>query len=296
MKIAFIGFGEAGQAFAGSLMALGGLRIDAYDILAGTPAGDVLAGRARALGVAFRDTPGPALEGADLVISAVTAADSLQAVEAVAGDLCQGQVLFDINSVSAARKQATAAVVRGAAAAYVDMAVMQPVHPNHHRTPTLVAGDVAGRAADLLQALDFDAEVIGPEPGEATTIKMIRSLFVKGVEALAVQVLTAAEQAGCHDRILASLVKTYDGRSWNELAGYQFERIARHGIRRAAEMRECAVAYREMGFPIGSALADAVADLQDVVGRAGLDPSGFDDTGAAARAVRTVLAGGGDAP
>ena len=76
-------------------------------------------------------TSGPDVREGDhrWVFSAVTAASSLDAVRSVAGALKPGQIFLDINSVSAGRKQATADVVRGAGADYVDMAVMAPVHP-----------------------------------------------------------------------------------------------------------------------------------------------------------------------
>jgi 3-hydroxyisobutyrate dehydrogenase-like beta-hydroxyacid dehydrogenase len=267
------------------------VQVAAWDILAGSPAGAALAARAAAIGTAFHERPGPAVAGADLVISAVTAASSLAAAEAVAPNLEPGQVLFDINSVSAARKRATAAVVRARTVAYVDMAVMAPVHPRAHRTPTLVAGDLAGRAEGLIAALGFAAETVGPEPGAATTIKMIRSLFVKGVEALAVQALAAAAAAGCYERVNGSLRESYDGIGWDRLAGYPFERVARHGIRRAAEMRESAEAFRELGFAEGADLAAAVAALQQAVGQAGIDPEASRATGEAAAAVAAALLG-----
>lgn len=287
MKIAFIGFGEAGQAYGGSLAALDGVEVYAYDVIQG------LAARAPALGVRFCTDPTEAVTGADLVISAVTAAQSLEAVETIAPLLEQGQVLVDLNSVSAARKQATAEVVRGRNAAYVDMAVMAPVHPRHHRTSALIAGDFDGRAADLLSALDFRTEVIGPEVGAATTIKMIRSLVVKGIEALTVQALTAAEATGCYARVNASLKATFDGLNWDRHVGYQFERMTRHGIRRAAEMRESSVAYAELGFPVGADLAAAVAALQDIIGSARIDPKLLEDTDPPARAVLPILQGAG---
>jgi len=277
MHIAFIGFGEAARAFTASLKPLGIDRFTAYDIKQGTPAAGPVETAAAELGVALAEGPSGAIDSADWIISAVTAASSLEAAQSVESELKAGQVYIDINSVSAKRKQDTAALVRGKGAAYVDMAVMAPVHPRGHKTPVLVAGDSGGAVGETLSRLDFDFRVIGDEVGGATSIKMIRSLFVKGLEAITVQAISAARQAGCYDEVYESLSGSYKVLGWPEYAEYQFERMMRHGVRRAAEMRESANSMRELGFANGGALADAIAAWHDEVGGLGCSaPQGAD--------------------
>jgi 3-hydroxyisobutyrate dehydrogenase-like beta-hydroxyacid dehydrogenase len=269
MQIAFIGFGEAARAFTASLKEFGVERFTAYDILQGTERSGGIESAAAELGVSLAEGPAAATDGADWIISAVTAASSLEAAQSVVDGLVDRQVYLDINSVSARRKQETAALVRNRGARYVDMAVMAPVHPRGHRTPVLIAGDHAGDIADTLGRLRFDFRVVGDEVGAATSIKMIRSLFVKGLEAITVQAISAARQAGCYDEVYESLSGSYKVLGWPEYAEYQFERMMRHGVRRAAEMRESANSMRELGFKNGGVLADAIAAWHDEVG--GLD-------------------------
>lgn len=271
--IAFIGFGEAARAFTASLKPQGIGPVAAYDILIGLPGDrhDRLVEAAGALEVALTETPDAAIAGAALIFSAVTAAESLEAVRPLVGQLKPGQVVIDINSVSAQRKRDTAAMIRAAGAGYVDMAVMAPVHPKGHRTSTLLAGDLAA-VEMLLRTLDFQFEVVGTQPGMATAVKMVRSLFVKGLEAITVQALTAAHASGCYDRVAASLAASFPGLGWPEFGAYEFERIATHGIRRAAEMREVAVSMAELGFAEGAALASAIAGLHQRVGDEGPAP------------------------
>ena len=277
MYIAFIGFGEAARAFTASLKPLGIERFTAYDIKQGTPAVGEIESAAAELGVTLADNPVAAITGANWIISAVTAASSLEAARSVESGLKTGQVYVDINSVSGRRKQETAALVRGRGAFYVDMAVMAPVHPRGHRTPVLIAGDTGGPIGETIGRLDFDFEVVGDEVGAATSIKMIRSLFVKGLEAITVQAISAAREAGCYDEVYKSLAGSYKVLGWPEFAEYQFERMMRHGVRRAAEMRESANSMRELGFGNGGALADAIAAWHDEVGALGCTvPEGAD--------------------
>jgi 3-hydroxyisobutyrate dehydrogenase-like beta-hydroxyacid dehydrogenase len=275
MKIAFIGFGEAGRAFHQSLAAADAtLGFAAYDILVDLEGPD--GGCAAAMRVADVDVARSVYEAAadaDWIFSAVTADQSLAAVRSALPHLRGGQVLFDINSVSPRRKRESAAVLAPTGAVYVDMAVMAPVHPNGHRTAVLLAGPVDATLAADITRLGFAFEIVGAQAGAATAIKMVRSLFVKGLEAITVETLLAAQASGCLDYILKSLAGSYPGLGLPDFAHYQFERTTRHGKRRAAEMRESAATLDDLGLQ--GALAGAIADVQDEMG--GLDAASVKD-------------------
>ena len=261
MRIAFIGFGEAARAFTDSLRAQDGtLRVAAHDVRSDPEMTAAIEGRGVTSGATSRE----AVAGADWIVSAVTADQSLEAARSVAPHLVQGQVFFDINSVSPERKRESAALIEGGGGAYLDMAVMAPVHPKGHRAPVLLAGAEAERLAPELASRGFAFEVVGPEPGAATAIKMVRSLFVKGLEAITVEALLAASASGCFDRVLASLSASFPGLGWPENAVYNFERTLRHGARRAAEMEESAATLDALGLRGG--LATEIAMVQARMG------------------------------
>lgn len=264
MKLHFLGFGEAARAFRDSLAEAGhGISFAAWDrkLDDSAEAGEMRAAM-ESRGVAPIRPEG--LSGADWIVSAVTADQSLIAAQSVADHLVQGQGYIDINSVSPGRKRETAVLVEGRGAAYLDMAVMAPVHPRGHATPVLIAGAPAADMVPALERLGFSLRRVGESPGQATAIKMCRSLFVKGLEAITVECLLTAEAAGCRDEIEASLAESYPGLGWPGFADYEFERTLRHGARRAAEMRECAATVDELGLT--GALPDAIADVQDAMG------------------------------
>lgn len=269
MKITFIGFGEAGRAFHDSLKeVVPDLEFSAYDILLDRegfkgPMGQAMLDRSVAIAMSSEH----AVSGADWIFSAVTADQSTVAASAAASGLKAGQVFIDINSVAPDTKRANAAIIGEAGAAYADMAVMAPVDPRGHRTPVFVAGHSEDGFAARLGELGFDFEIVGAEPGAATAIKMVRSLFVKGLEAITVEALLAARASGCLPRVLDSLAKSYPGLDWPKIAEYHFERTLKHGIRRAAEMHESAVTLDQLG--LHGALADAIADVEERMGEAG---------------------------
>jgi 3-hydroxyisobutyrate dehydrogenase-like beta-hydroxyacid dehydrogenase len=274
MRIAFIGYGEAARAFRASLSAQDpSLHFAAYDILLDGEGADGACRRAMDTDKIERATsPRSAVDGAEWIFSAVTADQSFEAAQSIAPFVAPGQVVLDINSVSPQRKRDSAALFARAGAAYVDMAVMAPVHPKGHRTPVLLGGAVAPALSDRLEKLGFAFERAGEVPGDATAIKMVRSLFVKGLEAITVETLLAASASGCLDYIAASLDKSYPGLKLPELAFYQFERTLKHGKRRAAEMRESARTLDELGLT--GRLADAIADVQAAMGGLADAPTG----------------------
>jgi 3-hydroxyisobutyrate dehydrogenase-like beta-hydroxyacid dehydrogenase len=269
-SIAFIGFGEAGQAIAAGLREAGIDRIAAWDILFPKPAGEKLKEAGDAIGVHSATSAAEAIRGADMIISAVTAASSVDAARAVKAELAGVPYFLDINSVSPGRKQETAKLL-GAAARYVDVAVLAPIHPARHKTPMLLAGPHAEAIAPTLGALGMKVSIAGPETGAAAAIKMVRSVMIKGIEALTLECFLAAARAGVIDEVAASMKNNYPGLDWQKVVPYNLERMANHGERRAAEMEEVADTLRELG--VEPLMTAATVRRQREMGQIGTQPS-----------------------
>jgi 3-hydroxyisobutyrate dehydrogenase-like beta-hydroxyacid dehydrogenase len=266
--ITFIGFGEAGQAIATGLREAGVERIAAWDILFPETAGARLKQVGDRIGVRCAASAADAVAETDLVISAVTAASSLEAARAAVPHLNEHPYYLDINSVSPGRKRDTAAVL-GEKARYVDVAVVAPIHPKRHKTPLLIAGPHAEAVAPLLRELEMQLTVVGDATGQAAAIKMIRSVMIKGVEALTLECFLAAARAGVLDEVTASLKNNYPGLDWPTMSEYNLERVANHGERRAAEMEESAVTLRELG--LDPLMVEATVKRQREMGAIGKD-------------------------
>jgi 3-hydroxyisobutyrate dehydrogenase-like beta-hydroxyacid dehydrogenase len=246
-RISFIGFGEAGQAIAAGLRESGIERIAAWDILFPEPAGSRLKSAGETIGVRTAASAADAVRETDMIISAVTAASSVEAARSIVPHLSGSPYYLDINSVSPGRKQETAKLL-GQRARYVDVAVVAAIHPGRHRTPLLIAGPHADEIAPLLQELEMSLSVVGSETGSAAAIKMIRSVMIKGIEALTLECFLAAARAGVLEEVTASLKNNYPTLDWTRIADYNLERMASHGERRAAEMEESAATLRDLGL------------------------------------------------
>ena len=267
-RVSFIGFGEAGQAIASGLRETGIERIASWDILFPVTEGERLRKAGESMGVRLANSAADAVAETDLIISAVTAASSLEAARSVELHLSGAPYYLDINSVSPGRKQA-AATLLGARARYVDVAVIAPIHPLRHKTPLLISGPHAQAAAPLLQELEMKLTVAGDKIGQAAAIKMIRSVMIKGIEALTLECFLAAARAGVLEEVTASLKNNYPGVDWSKMSEYNLERMANHGERRAAEMEESAVTLREFG--LDPLMVDSTVKRQREMGAIGKD-------------------------
>ncbi len=113
----------------------------------------------------------------------------------------------------------------------------------------LLGGKRAAELAPRLQAIGMNATAVSDQIGVASAIKMCRSVMIKGLEALAIESLFAARRYGAEDAVLASLEATFPSMGWNaKLPDYLISRVAEHGRRRAAEMREAALAVADVGL------------------------------------------------
>ena len=272
-RIALIGFGEAGSIL-GQDLARGGRRVCTYDVLLDEP-GMAAAMRAKAerCGVQVCASVGAAVEGVQLVISAVTAAASHMAATAAAESLGRGQLFLDINSVAPATKVLNAGSIEASGAEYLDVAVMAPVPAQRLAVPMLLGGIGAMRWLDALRELGFSVSVISDRVGVASAVKMCRSIVIKGLEALALESLMAARRLGAEEEVLRSLQHSFPHMGWEaELPDYLISRVAEHGRRRAAEMREVARTLESVGLAPLMALATAARqdDLIDAMGERGL--------------------------
>jgi 3-hydroxyisobutyrate dehydrogenase len=154
----------------------------------------------------------------------------------------------DVNSVSPSVKQRVGEIVEAKGARFVEAAVMGPVAIHGHRVPMILAGVAAQELLDLLAPWGMRLEVIGTQVGQASVIKMFRSVLIKGVEALLLECLLAASKFGVEEIVLNSAEESMAGFDWGEWSDYATRRTARHAARRAHEMDEVARTLESLGI------------------------------------------------
>jgi 3-hydroxyisobutyrate dehydrogenase-like beta-hydroxyacid dehydrogenase len=257
--IALLGFGEAGSAIARGLVSEKGWRGPAKPgdnaprrVIAIDPAldkdarGTALGKEASRLEIPISDKYTEALAEADLVICAVQGEHALDAATSAAPLLKKGAYFLDLCTVTGKMADEDRAAIEKAGGTYIDIAVMGGFFKYGIKAPMLVAGGDAKAAVDWMNANGFDAKYLGPKPGSASSVKMVRSVLMKGLEALGVEALVTAERQGIREEVLECLADV-DLVPFREHLSSLVQTHIVHARRRWEEMGLVAQTLRETG-------------------------------------------------
>lgn len=237
MKLGFIGFGEVGFEMAKGYRQEGLEGILAFDVMQGHPVyGALVQERVQASGVTLVTTPEEVLQSVDVVIVAVPGDKALQTAKSLGSLLKKSTVYVDVSAASPEKKRNIWEVIKGAEVAFVDGAMLGPLPVYQHKVPTLVSGSGSDQFIELMKPYHMDLEKVSDAPGEATGIKLVRSIFMKGLPALLVEVLEAASLMKVDHLVLKSLATTMNACSFEQTFNRLVTGSSVHAQRRAHEM------------------------------------------------------------
>jgi len=293
MVVAIVGFGDLGSRWASELAAQPGLLVRAYlPAEAASRRSGLAERRARFAGVKPQDRLEPVLAGAGMVIAAVPSAASPRAAAVCAPLMEQGTVYVDPSSSAPETKAQNAEVVSAAGALYVDAAVLGTATLSGLAVPLLAAGPGAPRFAEIAGRIGMDVVPAGLVPGDAARAKLIRSVYMKGRDALLVEMLEAAETAGVRRLVVESIARAPGEQvTFDRLVERVLPALSLHAERRADELCDAAEVLDLLGVAPGMTRAAAerlraMAAIEEVRRMAGAEgaPSADEVAAALARA------------
>jgi 3-hydroxyisobutyrate dehydrogenase-like beta-hydroxyacid dehydrogenase len=247
LEVAVLGLGEAGATIASGLAAAG-CSVRGWDPVAAPP------------GIERADAPAGAVAGASLVLSLTTAAHAVEAAESVAPTLGEGQLYADLNTTAPVLKRDVAAVIARTGAGFADVALLGPVPARGVETPALASGGGAGRFAELVGPLGMTVELVGDEPGDAAGLKLLRSVFMKGLAAAVLESVEGAKARGADDWLRREIAAVIGEALLERL----LSGTVTHSERRLDEMAAAAAYLEELGVEPRISRA-AAAWLQSLV-------------------------------
>ncbi len=249
--VGFIGLGEVGSSYARALAAEGLplANIRALYLAAHTGADPGRAARrAEAAGIAYYEDPKAFAAGLDLVVSAVSPRGAVQAAAAIAGQLAGPQLFLDVNSVGPKTKDAIAALLAQRGVLTADGAIMGAPASSGRITVTL-SGPCATEVAAMLTPYGARIDVVGERVGMAATLKMSRSVVMKGLAMLLIEALWAARRAGVEQEVMLGLDESIHGRDFPSLVQRLVCGSLQHAARRVGEMEEVEAFLGELDVP-----------------------------------------------
>lgn len=181
--------------------------------------------------------------GAALVIAAVPGAAASQVFEQTLPHLSPDTLYVDLTAAAPEVKEAAAARHEP----YADGAVLGTVATSGAAVPIAVAGEGAERFRELVSPAGLNVSVLDGPAGTAARLKLVRSVFMKGRDALVLEMMLAARKLGVEDAVARSIAGPGEQVPFTELSQRVLRALAVHAGRRSEELESSAALLRELG-------------------------------------------------
>ncbi|MFW5430834.1 prephenate dehydrogenase/arogenate dehydrogenase family protein [Bacillus pumilus] len=237
MKIGFIGYGEAAYELSTGLKTEGLDHFYAYDVLlqnekhAGT-----MKEKAARTGVELTSNVSEVIGKSDIVIAAVPANKTLEVAQSVLDSLKKNQVYVDVSASTPDIKKQVAKEIEKQEALFVDVAMLGSLPVNKHKVPITASGSGTDRFIELTKEYGMNITKISDQPGDASALKLIRSIYMKGIVGLLIEFLEISKKYNVEDQVISSLSETLDSKSFEETMNRLVTGSALHAKRRAVEL------------------------------------------------------------
>ncbi|PMC34404.1 3-hydroxyisobutyrate dehydrogenase [Bacillus sp. UMB0899] len=237
MNLGFIGFGEAASEIASGLKKYESLRVTAYDPLWNVEEfSSLILKRANEANATLVEFPELVLGEVDAVIVAVPADKALDVSKQLKPYIKNKLIYIDVSASGPDIKKEIALNVNEKGGKFVDAAMMGPLPVYKHQVPILASGDGTDIFLDLMKNYEMNMTKVSNTPGEATAVKLIRSIHMKGIAALYLELLEAAHEFNVEKLVIDSISETMNGRSFEETMNRLVTGTSIHALRRSVEL------------------------------------------------------------
>jgi 3-hydroxyisobutyrate dehydrogenase-like beta-hydroxyacid dehydrogenase len=262
-QIGFLGFGEVARALSQRMKEKGG------DIFAFDKFADRVTKKAEELKVPLLGSLEELIRTCPLILSSIWPDKALEAAKEAAPFLRPGKIFCDMNSVSPETTGGIQEVISPSGADFVKIAVMAAIPDRGFAVPLLAGGTRAKDVAEVLSNLGLTIRAIGLDPKQPAAIKILRSVCLKGVVALAYEMLRGAEKYGVADQVFESASETMAKASFKDTVGNWLASTAIHARRRAKEMDEAIETLEAAG--VNPIMSVGIKEIFEEIASFGLD-------------------------
>lgn len=238
MKIGFIGYGEAAYNISFGLNKEGLKGIRATDAMMNDSVmGEQVHARAEVAGVTLVSSNKEIAQWADLIFAAVPSSFTMDVCKDIESVLRPGQLYVDVSASTPSIKQAIWEQVKNTGVLFVDAAMLGSLPKDQHRVPITASGNGAEEFKKLMTPYGMKITLAGEKAGAASAIKLVRSIYMKGIAGLMIEMLQAADAYGVSEEVIASISKSMDGIPFTSHLDRLVTGSALHCTRRAAELK-----------------------------------------------------------
>ncbi|MBP2629239.1 MAG: hypothetical protein H6Q68_3950 [Firmicutes bacterium] len=248
MKLGFIGFGEVGYEIGSGLVKEGLTEIYAFDPMQNDEKrGSFIKERAKDAKVTLLESAEAVTETCEIILAVVPGAFALDAAKNVLGKMVQGKVFVDLSTSLPSTKKEIDKSIKETGGKFADGALMASLAQTHHKVPILFSGSGSDQVINALKPYGMVLTKISETAGDAIAVKMIRSIYMKGIAALGAEMLEAANVLKVDRLVLDSISETMNAKPFEEMNSFLVIASAWHGARQVHEMEDVTKMLRDIG-------------------------------------------------
>ena len=245
MKIGIVGAGEVGLTYARP-WSVAGHEIILCDLKPSATAKAFAAERGLEIATSVADIAADC----DVVVSCVFGTVSLAVAEQSLATMRKSALYIDMTTADPAQIRIAAEQAAQSGIVYVDVAILGAIALTHEKTNLLGAGVGIDRAQSLFACIGAPLKSVeGGAAGDAAALKILRSVFTKGLEALTIECFMAAEKQGVTDKLHDAL-SDIDHASLRDFLGALIRTHVIHAPRRLKEVEEAERQLRAADMPV----------------------------------------------
>ncbi|QQK81719.1 NAD(P)-dependent oxidoreductase [Salicibibacter cibi] len=266
MKVGFIGFGEAGFELASGLDSESIDNLVAYDAFCDDPKfGAKVKNRADKANVHLVNRPENVVEKANTIFVAVPTQFALEVCKEIKERINEDILYVDVSASNPDIKKEIDELVTCANGKFVDAAMLGPLTVHQHKVPMVASGGGTQTFIERMEPYGMNIQEVSKKAGDASSIKLLRSIYMKGTAALLIELLEAARTLNVEEPVIYSLEETMAASPFRKTLNQLVTGTSIHAERRAEELEGSLIMLEEL--KLGSKLTAAVKDKLEYVSK-----------------------------
>lgn len=249
MKVGFIGYGEAAFNISFGLKNEGIEEIQANDAMMNHEVmGKQVHARANEAGVTLVESARDVAKWADILFAAVPSSFTMDVCNEIKDVLRADQIYVDVSASTPATKVAIWDAIKDTGVLFADAAMLGSLPKDKHKVPITASGNGAAKFYELMTPYGMKITLAGEKAGSASAIKLVRSIYMKGIASLMIEMLQAADAYDVTEEVVASISKSMDNIPFTSHLDRLVTGSALHCVRRAAELKGSIAMLNEEGI------------------------------------------------
>ncbi len=237
MRLGFIGFGEAAFEMSRGLKEQGLEEIRAFDIMHDHSIfGDLIKERANSAKVELVFSAKEVMDNSQIVIVAVPGSKALETAQYLLDNLNDDIIYVDVSASTVKVKKEVWELIKEKTTRFVDAAMLGPLPMHQHKVPIAASGTGVDEFMESMLPYGMKIEKVSETAGDGTSIKLIRTIFTKGLSSLLLEIVEISSKTGVTDRVIESISNTVDEVSFEYTINRLLTSGAIHAERRAHEL------------------------------------------------------------